>query len=152
MKAYHWGFRAHTLIWGIQKYDYDKHFGNQGSCKEIAQKIHDRIDRDVKEYKGKITEYDVWNEPIHETYLFDKCGWDLLDSSYVWAHRADPTAKLYINDYNVVAMGETERYYDLIKGMLDRKVPVMGIGVQCHFNGGKVVPALIKERLDRLAE
>ncbi|MCR5027923.1 MAG: endo-1,4-beta-xylanase [Fibrobacter sp.] len=152
VQAYNWGFRAHTLIWGIQKYDYDKHFGNQGSCKEIAQKIHDRIDRDVKEYKGRITEYDVWNEPIHETYLFDKCGWDLLDSSFVWAHRADPTAKLYVNDYNVVAMGETERYYELIKGMLDRKVPVMGIGVQCHFNGGKVVPALIKERLDRLAE
>lgn len=147
-----WNFRAHTLVWGIQKYNYDKHWGIQGSCKDISKNIKMRIERDMKEYKGKIPEYDVWNEPIHETFLFDKCGWGLLDSAFVWAHRADPSAKLYINDYNVVAFGETERYYELIRGMLDRKVPVSGIGVQCHFNGAKVVPALIKERLDRLSE
>jgi endo-1,4-beta-xylanase len=58
---------------------------------------------------------------------------------------------LYINDYNVVAAGETDRYYGLIKGMLDRKVPVMGIGVQCHFGLRPVIPGLIKTRLDKLA-
>lgn len=147
-----WEFRAHTLIWGIQKYDFDKHWSIQGSCKDISKNIRMRIERDLKEYKGKISEYDVWNEPLHETFLFDKCGWELLDSAFVWAHRADPSAALYINDYNVVALGETERYYELIRGMLDRKVPVTGIGVQCHFNGAKIVPALIRERLDRLAE
>lgn len=151
-KKYGWKLRAHTLVWGIQKYGFDKHWGIQGSCKDVSKNIRLRIERDMKEYKGKISEYDVWNEPIHETFLFDKCGWDLLDSSFVWAHRADSSASLYINDYNVIAFGETERYYELVRGMLDRKVPVSGIGVQCHFNGSKVVPALIKERLDRLAE
>lgn len=151
-QEFHWGFRAHTLIWGIQKYNFDKHWSIQGSCKEIGKNIRMRIERDMKEYKGKITEYDVWNEPLHETFLFDKCGWGLLDSAFIWAHRADPSAALYINDYNVVAFGETERYYSLIRGMLNRNVPVSGIGVQCHFNGAKVVPGLIRERLDRLAE
>ena len=35
--------------------------------------------------------------------------------------------------------------------MLERKVPVMGIGVQCHFGLRPVIPGLIKTRLDKLA-
>ena len=147
-----WNLRAHTLVWGIQKYNYDKHFGNLGTCAEISENIKKRIERDLKEYKGKFQEYDVWNEPLHETFLFDKCGIQLLDSAFVWAHRTDPEAVLYINDYNVVSSGETERYYALIESLLKRKIPVHGIGVQCHFNGMAVEPALIKERLDRLSE
>lgn len=147
-----WNLRGHNLVWGIQKYNYDKHWSIQGSCKDIAKNIKTRIFRDLKEYKGIFKEYDVWNEPFHETFLFDKCGWGLLDSAFVWAHRADPSAVLYTNDFNVVALGETERYYELLRGMLDRGIPVSGIGVQCHFGGAKVIPALIHERLDRLAE
>ena len=147
---YKWGFRAHTLVWGHQGYGFDKHFSNQGSCKDISNKIKDRITRDVKEYKGRIKEYDVWNEAFHEPFIFNKCGWDLLDSAHVWAHRADPDARLFINEYNVVSAGETERLYDIVKGMLDRKVPVHGIGVQCHFGDRQLNPAFIKARLDKL--
>ena len=146
-----WGFRAHTLVWGHQGYGFDKHFSNQGSCKEIGQKIKARIDRDLKEYKGQIVEYDVWNEVFHEAFIFDKCGWGLLDSAHIWSHKADPTAKLFINEYNVISAGETDRLYEIVKGMLARKVPVHGIGVQCHFNARPVVPGLVKERLDKLA-
>ena len=45
VKDYNWGFRAHTLMWGHQGYGYDKHFGNQGSCKDISKKIKARIER-----------------------------------------------------------------------------------------------------------
>lgn len=151
VKENDWGFRAHTLVWGHQGYGFDKHFSNQGSCKEIGKKIKARIDRDLKEYKGQIVEYDVWNEVFHEAFIFNKCGWGLLDSAHIWAHRADPTAKLFINEYNVVSAGETDRLYEIVKGMLARKVPVHGIGVQCHFNARPVIPGLVKERLDKLA-
>ena len=75
----------------------------------------------------------------------------MLDSAHIWAHKADPTAKLFINEYNVISAGETDRLYEIVKGMLARKVPVHGIGVQCHFNARPVVPGLVKERLDKLA-
>lgn len=149
-----WKLRGHALMWGHQGYGFDKHYSNPNKPKECAdfgKYLKARIDRDLAEYKGKISEYDVWNEPLHESYTFEMCGWNYLDSAFIWAHKADPDARLYINDYNVVAAGETDRYVTLIKGMLDRKVPVQGIGVQCHFNARPVVPGLIKERLDKLA-
>ncbi|MDR1759836.1 MAG: endo-1,4-beta-xylanase [Fibrobacter sp.] len=145
-----WDFRAHTLIWGHQGYGFDKHWSVQGSCKDIEKNIKNRIERDLKEYRGKIKEYDVWNEPFHEAFLFEKCGWHSLDSAFVWAHRADPDAKLYINEYNVVAAGETDLYYEIIKGLLDRKIPIHGIGVQGHFQTRPVLPSIIKSRLDKL--
>ena len=37
VKDYNWGFSAHTLMWGIQGYGYDKHFSLKGSCKEYGQ-------------------------------------------------------------------------------------------------------------------
>ncbi|MCQ2055734.1 MAG: endo-1,4-beta-xylanase [Fibrobacter sp.] len=149
-----WKLRGHALMWGHQGYGFDKHYSNPTKAKECAdfgKYLKARIDRDLKEYKGKITEYDVWNEPLHESYTFNTCGWNYLDSAFIWAHKADPAAMLYLNEYNVVAAGETDRYVDLIKGMLSRKVPITGIGVQCHFNARPVEPALLKERLDKLA-
>ncbi|MBR4783774.1 MAG: endo-1,4-beta-xylanase [Fibrobacter sp.] len=154
-QEYGWKLRGHALMWGHQGYGFDKHYSNPEKpkhCKDFEKYLKARIERDLKEYKGKITEYDVWNEPLHESYTFNTCGWGVLDSAFIWAHRADPDAKLYINEYNVVAAGETDRYVSLIKGMLDRKVPVHGIGVQCHFGLRPVVPGLIKERLDKLAK
>jgi endo-1,4-beta-xylanase len=147
-----WTLRGHALEWGIEKYGFDQHWARQGSCEEYRKHLKNRIDRDLKEYKGLFQEYDVWNEVFHEPAIFNRCGWDLLDSSFHWAHRADPTAVLYVNEYQVVSSGGTETYFEIIKGLLDRGVPVQGIGVQCHFNGKKIIPALIKSRLDRLGE
>jgi len=152
-KQEHWRvMRGHALVWGIQGYGFDKHWSVQGSCADISKNIQARIQRDVKELHGKFQEYDVWNEPFHEPFLFDKCGWSLLDSAFVWAHHADPSVPLYINEYDVVEAGRTETLYQLVKGMLARKIPVSGIGVQCHFQNRPVIPALIKMRLDHLGE
>ena len=34
--------------------------------------------------------------------------------------------------------------------MLDKKIPVQGIGVQCHYQGRPVSPGLFKERIDNV--
>ena len=144
-----WSLRGHTLAWAYSSGI--KHWSAQGSCEDLEQNIKERIERDLKEYKGKITEYDVWNEPMHQSYFFDQCGWQLLDSAFIWAHRADPDAKLYINEYGIITGNETSKYYTLIKEMLERGVPVHGIGDQCHFGIRHAVPNVIKEKLDKLA-
>ncbi len=90
----------------------------------------------VGRYKGKITEWDVCNEVLDDdqsivrsdptayklrpsiwaTYI----GEEFIDSAFVWAHQADPDAKLYINEYGAEMVGKTktEAYYNLVKRVM----------------------------------
>lgn len=155
--------RGHALVWGIQQFGFETFWATDTSvvsCSQLADNIKARIVRDMTRYKGRMPEYDVWNEPIHEQAFFAKCkddprfapeGFGLMDSAFVWARATDPTAKLYVNEYNNVDGGENEAYYELLKGMIDRKVPFDGIGIQCHFGGKEIDPGLVRLRIDRLA-
>ena len=153
--------RGHTLVWGLQEFGFNTHWSRQGTDEELVAAIKNRITRDVSLYKGKINEYDVWNEPFHEISLFTRCQhlyqdssniWELMDSAFFWAHNADSTVDLYLNEYSVVSGGQTETLYNLVKGMQERGVPIRGIGVQCHFEDNPIEPELIRKRLDRLGE
>ncbi len=143
--------RGHALVWGTENYGFNKHWARQGDDEFLAKSIKDRITRDVSRYKGQIPEYDVWNEPVHETSIFNRLGWEILDSAFVWAHNADPEAKLYINDYSIISGGDAKPYKDLIKGMLKRKIPVHGIGVQAHFSS-RIDPLDIASKLGYMAQ
>lgn len=143
--------RGHALVWGIENYGYQNHWARQGDNRGFIDAIRERIIRDVTRYKGKITEYDVWNEPVHETAHFHRLGEEILDSSFVWAHNADPQAKLYINEYSIITGGDAKLYRDMIEGLLKRGVPVHGIGVQGHFQD-RASPLDIAAKLYYLAE
>ncbi|MFP4417884.1 MAG: endo-1,4-beta-xylanase [Chitinivibrionales bacterium] len=143
--------RGHALVWGIEKYNYDQHWARLKDDAFLVNAIRDRITRDVSYYKGRIPEYDVWNEPVHETALFNRLGDDILDSAFVWARRADPDAKLYINEYSIISGMDAKAYRDLIQRLLDNGVPVDGIGVQGHFSG-PVEPLEVASKLNYMAE
>lgn len=127
--------RGHALVWGIEKFGFDRHWARLKSDDFLRQNIRKRIERDLKKYKGRILEYDVWNEPLHEPALFNRLGLDIMDSAFHWAHAADPKAKLYINEYSIISGGDTKPYRDMIEAALKRGVPIHGIGVQGHFTG-----------------
>jgi endo-1,4-beta-xylanase len=143
--------RGHALVWGIEKYGYKFHWSRQKDDTFLRNSIKIRITRDCSTYKGQINEYDVWNEPIHETALFDRLGSDILDSAFVWADRADPEARLFINEYAVIEGTDFKLYRDLISDLLKRGVPVDGIGVQGHFSA-RIDPFDIASKLDYLAQ
>jgi len=155
--------RGHALVWAIQQFGFETFWAtdtSKVSCSQLASNIKDRIVRDMTRYKGRMKEYDVWNEPIHEQAFFARCkddprfapeGVGLMDSAFAWARATDPGAKLYVNEYNNVDGGENEPYFELLQGMVDRKVPFDAIGIQCHFGGKAVDPGLVRLRMDRLA-
>lgn len=150
--------RGHVLAWGLQKHGFENHWPIQDDGQFLIDNLRKRIKRDVALYKGLIDEYDVWNEPIHEKSMFDKTYenflsigyWSLLDSAFHWARSVDSTAGLFVNEYNVALGGRTETLYDLVSQMLERNVPITGIGVQCHLEDDKVDPELFRRRLDIL--
>ncbi len=102
--------------------------------------LKNHIDSTLSRYRGKILEWDVVNEAVDDasgmrkTFWLDRIGEDYLDSAFTWAHRADPAAYLFYNDYSGEGMGgKSDRIYALVKGMKDRGVPIHGVGLQCHL-------------------
>jgi endo-1,4-beta-xylanase len=56
------------------------------------------------------------------------------------AHAANPNVKLFYNDYNVGASEgswtatKANRLYEMVKAMLERGVPIHGVGLQMHVS------------------
>lgn len=84
------------------------------------QRVADIIGR----YRGKITRWEVVNEPSHLP------GLD-IDQPYRWARAVDPAATLIVNDYDVLASGCPE-FYRLLTQAAASGVPFDGIGIQAH--------------------
>lgn len=56
-----------------------------------------------------------------------------VESSYRWAYQANPKADFHINEFYIIAKPDIrEKYFNLVKEMLRRKLPVTGIGIQAH--------------------
>jgi endo-1,4-beta-xylanase len=144
-----WKFRGHALAWPIEKYGYENHWARK-DCETYKGALKNRITRELKEYAQLFSEYDVWNEPLHERAILERCGEGILDSAFHWAHRADSSALLYINDYGIISGEETDNFVNFIQKKLKAGVPIHGVGVQGHFFSEGMNPALVKEKLDKL--
>ncbi len=151
------------------------------SREELLSILRNHIDTIVSHYKGRIAEWDVVNECLEdnqrsyyygESYMYDlrasvwskgiggKLGWgdenvggDFIDSAFVYAHRADPDAKLFLNDYGVENGGrKADAYYYLAKHLVDNNIPIHGVGLQCHFKAGELDSVGLVKQITRFQE
>ncbi|WP_243346426.1 endo-1,4-beta-xylanase [Parabacteroides sp. FAFU027] len=143
--------RGHCLTWHSQTPDW-MFYDENGALlsKEVALKqLKEYITAVVSRYKGKIYAWDVVNEALsdwtpdaNDMYRKDSpwykiCGdASYIDSAFVYAHRADPNAKLFYNDYNEIYGWKRNKIYNLVKGLKDRGIPIHGLGMQAHWNVG----------------
>lgn len=152
-----WEMRAHNLLWGGNN-STDYHCIPQwvmnlsSNPKTMYAECKNRVVREVTRYKGKIKEYDVLNEPTHANYLQKIVGDSINWNCFKWAHEADPEARLYINDYNIIEwQDQTDNFVALVKKMLQNGAPISGIGAQCHI-GSSVDLTNFKKRFDQLGQ
>lgn len=99
----------------------------------------------VSHYAGQIYSWDVVNEPFNDdgtlrSFVFpDALGISYVTTALVAARAADPTAKLYINDYNIDSAGaKSTAMINLVKSLKTAGAPVDGIGIQGHLIVGQV--------------
>ena len=167
--------RGHCLVWNQQQPEWlsgdkgkknDKHWTRQ----QALDIMKDHITHVMQHFKGKVTEWDVVNECLDDdqsiirsnpdSYKIKSSVWqlaigdDYVDSAFVYAHRADPTAKLYLNDYDVELHGKakTVAYYNLARHLQSQNIPIDGVGLQCHFSIGDVDSVKLEKTIQSFGE
>ncbi len=149
--------RGHNFVW----YQQSKWLEAAGDLPraEMLAILKNHIDQVAGHFAGKVAEWDVVNEAVaddgsglRDSFWRKRIGDDYIDSAYAWAHRADPKALLFYNDYSGEGAGaKSDRIYALVKGLKERGIPIHGVGMQCHFQCAKGFPtAAISTNMKRL--
>ncbi len=136
---------------------------------ELRQVMIDHESTIMSRYKGKIAEWDVVNEPMSEDDIdyngiqkgirkqmwFDVMGEEYIDIAFKAARVADPTAKLYLNDFGLENDGKRwDAFLSLIIRLQARGVPIDGVGFEAHVYhepADTIDPAVLKQHIQTLA-
>jgi GH35 family endo-1,4-beta-xylanase len=124
--------RGHNIYWGVPMFvqDWVKELDDE----QLYDELHKRARTIALRYKGKFAEYDLNNEMIHGNYYVKKLGKSITLDMANWIKKYDPTAQLYLNDYNVLTGVALDDFIIHIRELLDMGVPIDGIGVQGHLH------------------
>lgn len=158
---------GHTLMWHNQTPNFfwlNKN-GSVRSLKEMRATLKEYIEKTVTHFKGKVYAWDVVNEIISEEggYRSDK-GWEkyyggnggdldeLVCLAFETAHKCDPDAELYYNDYNMWRQSKVDGVVRMVKMLQSRGIRIDGVGIQAHW--GLNYPSVkdIETTIDRLHE
>ena len=149
--------RGHTLVWHNQTPDWFHAWDY--TDEQLHGFLRDHVHTVVGRYRRTVDAWDVVNEAVaddgtmRETVWYDAMGEQYLDRAFGWAHEVDPDADLYYNDYGAdVVNRKSDAIHDLVRRLLDRDVPVDGVGLQLHALGDQPDPASVAENVRRFRE
>jgi endo-1,4-beta-xylanase len=159
------GIHGHTLVFGEANPAWVQNLATATTeDKDIVKNIMvDHITKTVEHFKDRIASWDVINEPLDEddpTNLRPHLWFKAMGESYITtaldaAHRADPSAKLYINDYGLESDGERwDSILALVKKLKAAGAPIDGVGFQAHIyeEADIIDPAVLRRHIQQLAE
>ncbi len=136
---------GHTLLW----YGYNPVWVEQLSGeRRVERELINHIETVVDRYKGRIETWDVVNEVVAHDPL-DKGPWrkgiwhDYLgprhvDIAFKTAAQVDPSARLFINDYDLEddsprTKARQEAILRIVQRLQDKNIPIHGVGLQAHL-------------------
>ncbi|OYX33817.1 MAG: hypothetical protein B7Y99_06865 [Caulobacterales bacterium 32-69-10] len=130
---------GHTLIWYINRPPAFERV--KGDAAAFANAYRNYILGVAGHYRGQLAGWDVVNEPVAEDGDgYRQCLWseafgmDYVDRALRHAREADPTAILFVNEYNLESLPRKRAsFLRLIEGLLQRGAPLGGVGTQMHM-------------------
>ena len=169
--------KGHVLVWHVTS----PPFLEEMSPTQVREAVKRHIFTTMSYFKGRIKMWDVVNESLAsdgtlvENVFYRKMGPDYIDQCFRWAHEADPDAFLIYNDNKVEGCGaatdgcdghnnkapiqaKADGFYNLLKDLVGKGVPIHGAGMQAHFSAGGTMhqrpptPAMIKRQIRRIGE
>ncbi|HUO57644.1 MAG TPA: endo-1,4-beta-xylanase [bacterium] len=148
----HIDIRGHNMVWGTWRYIP----GDIKKLKDDKAALEKAIERRIADVggamAGKVVDWDVVNESVPEHDLTDIFGKEQMVTWFKAARKADPHARLCLNDYpQPDSTGHLDGFIKDLQMLLDNKAPLGGIGLQGHVgNAPWSIPDLLKE-MDQLA-
>ncbi|CAL9548966.1 Endo-1,4-beta-xylanase Z [Streptomyces sp. enrichment culture] len=148
--------RGHTLLWHSQNPAWLEE--GDFSKAELRAILREHITTVVGRYAGRIQQWDVANEIFddqgnlrtQDNIWIRELGPGIVADAFRWAHKADPKAKLFFNDYNVEGVNaKSDAYYALVQDLLEEGVPVDGFSVQGHLSTRYGFPGDLEDNLRR---
>ncbi len=140
--------RGHCTFWAVDKYVMA--WLRDLETEELRQTVERRARDVASRYRGRIPEYDVNNEMLHGEFFARQLGPEIRAQMFQWVHEEDPSAVLYVNDYQMLNGKLLDEYEAQIEALIAAGAPVGGIGCQGHMHG-RIDPERITRSLDRLA-
>lgn len=111
---------------------------------ELLSIMRNHIETVMRHFAGDVQEWDVVNEPLAGNGTLAQTVWerfigpDYIEQALRAARKADPDAKLFINDYAVEMPGaKLDGLLALARDLVARGVPLDGIGLQSHAHVGQ---------------
>ncbi|XP_046574253.1 endo-1,4-beta-xylanase 1-like [Haliotis rubra] len=144
--------RGHNMFWGVPGHSPSWVEALNGTM--LKATIEKRLKYMTGITKGQLNHWDVNNELLHGQLYEEKIGDPhYSEKIYDMVHKADPFPTLFLNDYDVVAVGGvTDAYVQQAKAFKNANVGLGGMGLQSHFKPyTRPDPTLLKTRLDKLA-
>lgn len=128
---------GHTLLWHEAVPNWVKTF--QGDSLAWESLVRDHIQTVVKQYRGKIAAWDVVNEAFMDDGTLRKSIWsehlgpDYMARCFQYARQADPTVKLFYNDYGQeYSAKKLAAMLAMVTDFKKRGIPIDGVGLQMH--------------------
>lgn len=157
--------KGHTLVWHNQLPGWAN---SLSGATQVEQAIRRHIEGVMGHFKDRVKDWDVVNEAVltdsdagvgnprmRPSVFLNALGERYIDLAFQIAREQDPDAKLYYNDYSIDALNvKADFVYEMVKGMVERGVPIDGVGFQMHIGppnnkaGGADVAANFKRFSD----
>ena len=159
-KEYGLRVRGHTLVWHNQTPDWVfEQDGRPADRQVVLARMRAHIETVVGRYRSAVYCWDVVNEAVADegTELLRRSKWlelvgpDYVEQAFRYAHEADPDALLFYNDYNECNPEKREKIVRLLRLLLDRGVPVHGVGMQGHWDLEHPTADEIRSAIERYA-
>ena len=129
--------RGHCLVWPAFKRNPEDLKQYQNDPAGLAKRIDARITDTAGALKGRVTEWDVINEPYANKDFMNLLGDKAMAHWFKLAHEADPNVPLFLNETSVPTAPPKDQHYDVlynqVKMIQAEGGPIGGVGMQAHF-------------------
>lgn len=155
------GMHGHALVWhsDYQVPGWMKTYSNDPET--FRAMLAEHSETIASHFAGRLESWDVVNEAFNDdgTYrnsdslFYQRLGETYIDTAFISARAGDPNVDLYYNDFNISNVGpKFNAVLAMVDGLIEREVPIDGVGFQMHVFMGWPSTSDIKSNFQKIVD